>query len=140
MDLPLELEDRTLDDLAGALRKFSPPETWTYLMVNPINLRQILAAINAGQDSGNTLRVWTAAMCFVDWGTNKIMASRRDIAETAGTTPQEVSRAMTRLQEIGAIERIGAGRYKVNANVVFRGALRDRESAARDAPQLRPVT
>ncbi len=53
LDLPLELEQATRDDLAKALAQFSPPETWVYAMANPSNLKVLLAAINAGPDSGN---------------------------------------------------------------------------------------
>ena len=84
-------------------------ETWTYTMVSPDQLQRILAAINAGPDSGNVLRVWTAVMCYVQYGTKEIMAGRAKIAETAGIRPQEVSRAMTRLTEIGALLKLRPG-------------------------------
>jgi hypothetical protein len=140
LDLPLGLSDRTRDDLAGVLSNFAPPKTWTYTMVSPEQLQRILAAINAGPDSGNVLRVWTALMCFVQYDTKEIMAGRAKIATTAGIRPQEVSRAMTRLTEIGALERLRPGRYALNPHVVWTGSLVNREEAAKHVqPVLLPV-
>ena len=139
LDLPLGLGDQTRDDLAEALGKFAPPETWTYTMVSPDQLQRILAAINAGPDSGNVLRVWTAVMCFVQYGTNEIMAGRAKIAETAGIRPQEVSRAMTRLTEIGALVRLRPGRYAINPHVGWTGDLVKRQEAAKHVPPVRAV-
>jgi hypothetical protein len=131
LDMPLGLDDPVRDGLAEVLGKFAPPKTWTYTMVSPEQLQRILAAINAGPDSGNVLRVWTALMCFVDYGTAEIMASRKKIAQTAGTLPDEVSRAMTRLTEIGALVRLRPGRYALNPHVVWTGSLVKREEAAK---------
>jgi hypothetical protein len=140
LDLPLGLGNQTRDELAEALGKVAPPETWTYTMVSPDQLQRILAAINAGPDSGNVLRVWTAVMCFVQYGTKEIMAGRAKIAETAGIRPQEVSRAMTRLTEIGALVRLRPGRYAINPHVVWTGDLVKRQEAAKHvSPVLRPV-
>jgi hypothetical protein len=133
LDLPLDLSDQTRDDLAQATSKFAPPETWTYTMISPDQLQRILAAINAGPDSGNVLRVWTAAVCFVRYDTGEIMASRAKIAETAGTRAEEVSRAMTRLAEIGALLRLRPGRYAINPHVGWTGSLVKRQEAAKGA-------
>jgi Firmicute plasmid replication protein (RepL) len=139
LDMPLGLGNQTRDELAEALGKFAPPETWTYTMVSPGQLQRILAAINAGPDSGNVLRVWTAVMCFVQYGTNEIMAGRAKIAETAGIRSQEVSRAMTRLTEIGALVRLRPGRYAINPHVGWCGDLVKRQEAAKAVPPIRAV-
>jgi replication protein RepL len=139
LDLPLGLGNQTRDEIAEALGKFAPPETWTYTMVSPDQLQRILAAINAGPDSGNVLRVWTAVMCFVQYGTKEIMAGRAKIAKTAGIRPQEVSRALTRLTEIGALVRLRPGRYAVNPHVVWTGDLVKRQEAAKHVPPVREI-
>jgi DNA-binding IclR family transcriptional regulator len=108
-------------------------------MVSPNQLQRILAAINAGPDSGNVLRVWTAVMCFVQFGTKEIMARRAKLAETAGISPQEVSRAMTRLTEIGALVRLRPGRYAINPHVIWTGDLVQRQEAAKTVLPIRAV-
>jgi hypothetical protein len=35
LDMPLGLRQETRDDLADALGRFAPPETWSFVMLNP---------------------------------------------------------------------------------------------------------
>jgi hypothetical protein len=142
LDLPLGLSASARDELTAALSRYQPPEQWTYIMVNPEMLRLLLRAINANGNSGVTLRVWTAAMTHVLWNTREIMASRATLAEDAGTTTQEVSRALMALSEMGGLVRLSPGRYAVNPRMCWRGALSAREQAVESGnpPQLRIVS
>ena len=132
LDMPLGLKDATRDDLAEALGRFEPPphETWKYAMMNPDQLRQVLKAINASPKPLSTLRVWTAVLSRIRYDTGEVMAGGRLLADDAGTTPQEVSRALNRLVEIGALLRLRRGRYAVNPHVAWVGSLDRREVVA----------
>ena len=61
------------------------------------------------------------------------------MAEDADITPDEVSRALNRLAEIGALLKLRPGRYAINPHVGWTGGLVERQAAAKDAPALRPV-
>jgi hypothetical protein len=139
LDLPFGLRQETRDDLADQLGRFSPPEQWGFSMLNPEQQRAVLEAVADGPRPLSTLKVWNAAISHVRYDTGEIMAGRERLARDAKTTPVEVSRAMSRLHEIGALIRIARGRYKVNPHVGWVGSLYKREAAAKDATPLKLV-
>jgi hypothetical protein len=140
LELPLGLSAPVRDELADALSRYEPAQSWTYAMLNPDQLRLVLKLINKSDKPGITLRVWTAAVSHVRMnGGGEIMAGRERLAEDAETTPQEVSRALTRLTEMGALTRLRPGRYAVNPHVGWAGSLAQREAAAKSTPQLRLI-
>lgn len=141
LGLPLELSDQTRDDLVAVLGKNAPPDSWGFVMLNPEQQRLVLKAINAGAKPAITLRVWLACISRLNYGTGEIHANRLQLAEDADTTPQEVSRALTRLSEIDALLRVKKGRYAINPHVGWCGPLEKRVDAARDTSpvQLRLV-
>jgi hypothetical protein len=139
LDLPLNLKQATRDDLADALGRFAPPETWRFVMLNPDQQRLVLKAINAGDKPALTMRVWLAAISHIRYDTGEIMAGRERLAEDAETAPDEVSRALSRLLEIGALLKIRRGRYEINPHVGWAGSQTTRQAAARITPALRPV-
>jgi DNA-binding transcriptional ArsR family regulator len=141
LELPLELTDRTRDDLVEALGKYAPPDSWGFVMLNPDQQRMVLKAINAGPKPAITLRVWNACISRLNYGTAEIMASGQQLAEDADTTPQEVSRALSRLAEIGALVKLRKGRYAMNPHVGWAGSLVKRQEAMKDVEpvQLRLV-
>jgi DNA-binding IclR family transcriptional regulator len=66
-----------------------------------------------------------------------IEASGAQLAEQVGTTQTRVSRALSRLAEIGALIRTDRGRYALNPAVAGSGTLASREQAAqRSGPRL----
>lgn len=139
LELPLGLSDPTRDEIAEALGRYEPTPRWTYVMLNPDQLRAVLKRINACPHPGLTLRVWTALVTHVRLETGEVMASRTRLADDADTTPQEVSRALTRLADMGILLRLKPGRYAVNPAVAWAGSLAKRETAAEEAPRLRLV-
>jgi len=139
LDLPLGLSQGVRDSLADALGRFAPPETWSFVMLNPDQQRLVLKAIDNGPRPLTTLKVWNAAISHIRYDTGEIMAGRERLAEDAGIVPEEASRAMTRLAEIGALLKLRRGRYAINPHVGWTGGLVERQAAAKDAPVLRPV-
>jgi hypothetical protein len=142
LDLPLDLPQAVRDGLADALGRFAPPETWSFVMLNPDQQRLVLKAINRGEKPALTLRVWNAAISHIRYDTEhkEIMASCRRLADDADTNPKEVYRAMSRLTEIGAVLKLRPGRYAINPHVGWSGDLVKRQEAAKHVqPVLRPV-
>ena len=95
---------------------------------------EILGAISAGERSGVTAKVWIAAQLRAQWNTGDINATVGELARHAGTVPSEAYRALSRLVEIGALIRTSRGRYAINPNVSWNGALAVREKAAELTP------
>lgn len=143
LDLPLGLPESARDALANVLDSHQPPkERWTYAMLNGEQIRRVLALIKASKKPATTSMVWTAAASYVmkdQDGVCAIMASTARLAEDAGTTPAEVSRALSYLADTGALLRLRPGRYAINPHVGWNGDLTRREAAAKGAPQLRLV-
>lgn len=133
----LGLSDATRDDLAEAHGRYEPASTWTYTMISREQQRLVLKLINASKKPAITSRVWLALVSHVQLDTGEIMAGRTRIAEDAETSPEEASRALSYLAEVGAIIRIRPGRYRINPQVGWAGSLAKREASAKDAPQLR---
>jgi predicted transcriptional regulator of viral defense system len=103
-------------------------------MLNPDQQRLVVKAINKSERPLVTFRVWNVAISHLCYDTGVIMASRERIAEDAEIHPDEVSRALSRLAEIGALVRLKPGRYAINPHVGWQGSLLKREAAARETP------
>jgi DNA-binding transcriptional ArsR family regulator len=139
LDLPLGLKPETRDDLADALGRFAPPETWSFAMLNPDQQRLVLKAIDDGPRPLVTLKVWNAAISHIRYDTGEIMAGRERLAQDVDVTPEHVSRALSRLTEIGALLKLRPGRYAINPHVGWTGSLVKRQEAAKDASELRLI-
>jgi len=105
-------------------------------MLNPEQQRLVLRAINQGEKPNVTLRVWIAAISHIRYDTGEIMARRKRLAEDADTTPEETSRALTQLTEIGALLKLKHGHYAINPHVGWQGSLLKREQNAKNTPTL----
>lgn len=136
LDLPLGLKQETRDDIAEALGRFAPPETWGFVMLNPDQQRLVLKAINHGEKPALTLRVWNAAISHIRYDTGEIMAGCKRLAQDADTNPAETSRALSRLAQIGAVVKLERGRYAINPYVGWVGSLVKRQEAAKRQPEL----
>jgi hypothetical protein len=99
----------------------------------------VLKAIDDGPRPLVTLKVWNAAISHIRYDTGEIMAGRERLAQDANITPEHVSRALSRLTEIGALIKLRPGRYAINPNVGWAGSLAKRQEAAKDAPELRLI-
>lgn len=139
LDLPLGLKQETRDDIASALARFRPPEQWWFVMLNPEQQRLVLRAINRGQKPLTTLKIWNAAISHIRYDTGEVMATRFELAADADTTPAEASRALNRLAELGALERVSRGRFAINPYVGWSGDLGKREEAIKRAQKLKLV-
>ena len=137
LDMPLSLKQATRDDLADALGRFAPPEQWVFVMLKPDQQRLVLKAINRGPRPLTTLKVWNAAISHIRYDTGEIMAGRVRLAEDADITPDEVSRALNRLADLGALLKLRPGRYAINPHVGWSGGLVERQAAAKDELPVR---
>src|SRR5215208_7120472 len=136
LDMPLDLSQEARNSLNDALGRFAPSETWGFVMLNPEQQRLVLRAINRGEKPALTLRIWLAAISHIRYDTGEIMAGRDRLAQDADTNPDEASRALSRLTEIGALLRLKPGRYAINPHVGWQGSLVKREKAAKTTPVL----
>ena len=108
-------------------------------MLNPDQQRLVLKAIDSGPRPLTTLKVWNAAISHIRYGTSEIMAGRDRLAQDANITPDEASRALNRLAEIGALVKVRPGRYAINPHVGWAGASMKRQEAAKAVPPVRAV-
>jgi len=136
LDTPLALTEETRECLNDVLGRFTPPQTWGFVMLNPEQQRLVLRAVNRGPKPALTLRVWNAAISHIRYDTGEIMAGRERLAQDADTTPQETSRALGRLTEIGALLRLKPGQYAINPHVGWQGSMLKREECAKRVPVL----
>src|SRR4051812_27004586 len=105
-------------------------------MLNPEQQRLVLRAITRGEKPNLTLRIWNAAISHIRYDTGEIMAGRERLAQDADTNPDETSRALSRLTQIGALIRLKPGRYAINPHVGWQGSLIKRDDAAKHIPHL----
>lgn len=140
MDLP-SVPDPVRDGLAEVLETYAPPEAWNFVMLSPSQLRAVLKAIQSGPRPLATLAVWNACISRLNYDSGEVMASRAQLAEDAQVRPQEVSTALSRLAEIGALLRLKPGRYAINPHVAWNGSQAKRAEAAKSVQpvQLRLV-
>jgi CRP-like cAMP-binding protein len=128
LELPLEPPVRA--KLTDALSSYAP-KPWPYVMLSRERALEIQRRILVGARPGVTLSVWMAALGYAAYGTGEIEATRQELAEQAGTTAGEVSRALARLAELGALLRTGHGRYMVHPSAAWTGSLASRDAAER---------
>lgn len=139
LEQPSGLSDQLRDELAETANRYNATPTWTFTMLSPDQLRIVLKKINGCPHPALTLRVWSALVIYVQMNTGEIMASRSRLAEDADTSPQEVSRAFTRLADMGALVRLRPGRYAINPHVGWAGSLDRREVVAKSVRKLELV-
>lgn len=132
LELPLPLSPGARAEVAGALSTYLP-KPWNFVMLSVDQARDIQRRITAGERPGTTLAVWVAALSYAGWGTGLIEATRAELADLAGTTPQEVSRAMSALVRMGALVRVGPGRFALHPGAAWAGTLAARRQALEEA-------
>jgi CRP-like cAMP-binding protein len=128
LELPLVLTPTTRAELTDALSSYAP-EPWPYVMLSREQARIVVRMINEGPRPGVALGVWMVALSYAAYGTGEIEATRQQLAEFACTTERGVSRALSRLEQIGALIRTGRGHYALNPAVAWSGPLASREQA-----------
>jgi hypothetical protein len=136
LDMPIGLSLAVRDELSDALGRFAPPETWGFVMLNPEQQRVVVKAITDGARPLETFKVWNVVISHIRYDTGEIMAGRERLAQDSGISLENVSRALTRLTEIGALLRLRPGRYAINPHVGWTGSLIKRQESAKTAPVL----
>ena len=101
----------------------------TQLLIGQRETRVILTKISRGPRPHATLRVWHAARAHAAADTGVLEVSGMRLATVAGISRQGVSRALSRLVEIGAFIRTGYGHYALNPRAAWSGSLASREQA-----------
>jgi hypothetical protein len=107
------------------------PELWRFAMIAARQdvMSDFLRAIGSGPRSYATLATWYALAPFVRRDTGEVVCTQRTLAKTASIAVGDVSRALARLVEIGALEREDGGKYRVNPSLMWKGELANRENA-----------
>lgn len=84
------------------------------------------------------LRVWTAAMPFVEPETGVLTCKPARLSALALTSHTEVRVALERLQALGAVQVLDDGSYCLHPALCWAGSTeaRERALALRDAPEL----
>lgn len=95
--------------------------TRRFIMLFDDEVEEVLRQIRRGPRPWATMNVWLAVIRLTEFNATEIRASAAEIAERAEVEQIEVYRAMKRLMEIGAVRRIGRGRYRINETVTSRG-------------------
>lgn len=105
-----------------------------------------LSSPNVSRRPLMAVRLWLRCIGRLDEETNEILASRQELADSLGMPASEVSRVMSELVRIQAIERLtcragrprGAGvvRYKLNERVANHYGDGKRQAAIARAPML----
>jgi hypothetical protein len=134
-----ELDQHTKDGLAAAVGKLAPPEKWGFVMLNPDQQRAVMKAIGAGPRPNETLKVWNACISYIAYDRDgEIMATQTQIGDAADVAPTSTSMALSRLVELGVLERIRRGRFRVNSHVAWSGPLHKRDIAAKEQMPVPP--
>jgi CRP-like cAMP-binding protein len=143
LDLPKQAETDMLVTIQryedGGLAK------WRFNMFSPAQCLMIWDAIRDGENPHETRHVFDVLVTHIETNTGVVTLTREEIAGRVRTTPNEVSRAMGRLEKLGAVirERVkipgmkgpGKAQYRINPYVGWNGSLEHREEAARVANQ-----
>ena len=114
------------------------PEPWSFTMIasRPETVSAFLQEIAAGPRAFTTLAVWYALAPYVRRDTAEVICTQRTLARTAGVALGDVSRALYRLVEMGALIQEGRGRYRVHPGLMWKGELKRRERAQSVTPAL----
>lgn len=136
-DLPVEAR-ALLDNTLYAISD-NPGEREVFVMVTCNQLAYITKEITKCREVATTFTVWNYALSKIRQDTGEVMATRDELAKEIGISPNQITNAMTALENIGAIIKQKRGRnvvYVVNANVAWNGKEGARIKAASKAPKL----
>ena len=122
---------------------YGQPEQWNFNMISPAQCLLVWGACKKGEKPYETRDVFDQVITHLETNTGVVTLTREEIAERVGTTPNEVSRAMGRLEKLGAVirERVkipgmkgrGKAQYRINPYVGWNGSLEHRSETARGA-------
>jgi hypothetical protein len=130
---------------SAALRRkqAAAAEHWTFVMISPAQFEAVNSWLVANAARPIVaMQLWGSLFPRLDMRTGEILVSRTELAQVVGTSPQEVSRIMSQLAEVGAIIRRrepanGPVRYFMNPKVGTHLPKGLREKAQAGAPELK---
>lgn len=133
----LGLDPETLakiDDAAKAHAKSS--ENWIFVMLGPKENAAVVRWINQHSKRPHKAQeLWATLLEYLRMDTGEIMATRQELAERVGETPQNLSRIMTELASINAVRREKEGRnvrYFLNPHIATHIPNASKRKAERD--------
>ena len=147
LELPKTATETMLVAIARHTYPSTPPEKWTFHMLQPKQVLTVWDAIRAlpGKDRPHQVRhLFDLVLTHLEWDTGLVILTREELAEKIGTDPDNVSRMMGTLERIGVIvrERVkldgmrgrGIARYRINPHVAWHGGLEVRQEQAKQIP------
>ena len=106
-------------------------------MISPQQCLAVWDAIEQGERPYETDKVFKLLITHVETNTGVMTLTREEIAERIGIRPENVTRAMRRLEDMGVVfrERVkvpgmkgpGKARYRLNPHVAWNGDLQTRK-------------
>ncbi len=145
--LALDLPSRATEDLLITLQRHETGGVladWTFNMISPSQCLLVWEAIKEGDRPYETRDVFDYVLTHIETNTGIVTLTREELAERAHIHPREVTKAMKRLEDIGAIvrERVkvpgmrgpGKARYRLNPHVGWNGKLERRQKIAEQIP------
>jgi len=139
-----ELPDDVRTEIETAIYKLTeePGERWLFVKISPTQFQRVIKAIRDCPKPATTLAVWNATLPYMHQDTGTVLTTRMQLAEDAGVSLNEVSRAMTALTKIGAVLKTRRGQrvvYSINPHVGWNGGEGTRQAAVKEAPMLKLV-
>ena len=141
--LGLDLPERATEDVLVTLQRYETGGVvadWTFNMISPAQCLAVWNAIEEGAEPHTTRRVFDYVLTHIETNTGIVTLTREELAAKVGVRPEHVSRAMKRLEDIGAVvrERVkvpgmrgpGKAQYRLNPHVGWNGRLDRRKVAA----------
>lgn len=141
LDLPAEPVSRIV---AAIDHQTAADRGWTFAMVSPDQNAAVVSWL--AENSSRPIvavRLWAALFRHLRHDTAEIVATRQELAESAGISANDVSRVMGELTRINAVVKERATgrsvRYSLNPNVATKLSGPQRDVAQRTAGPLRLV-
>jgi hypothetical protein len=105
----LGLDPETLEKIDAAAKAHAQStENWIFVMLSPAQNAEVIRWIN--KRPHKAVELWATVLEHLRIDTGEIMATRQELAERVGETPQNLSRIITELSSINAIRREKEGR------------------------------
>lgn len=146
--LDLELPDTAMEDILITIQRHETGgklAEWNFNMLNPNQCLVVWDAIrqlDPNKRPGQVRHLFDLILTHIEMNTGLVTLTRDEMAEIVGTQPNNISRMMGTLEELGVIfrERLkipgmrgqGKARYRLNPHVAWNGKLENREKQARE--------
>ena len=133
----LGLDAETLAKVDAAAKAHAQSsENWIFVMLSPAQNAEVVRWINKNSKRPHkAVELWATLLEHLRMDTGEIMATRQELAERVGETPQNLSRIMTELASINAVRRVQEGRtvrYFLNPSIATHVPNPAKRKAARD--------